>query len=123
MRMVKVGYRRRMRIIIYEDNLLWGVRIKNALSALGHDAVVSAIPIVDGGFEGAIVNLGLRNLPDIVASCHQNCIPVIGHAGHKEADLLESGRRLKIEKIVTNGSLIPHLKSHIDQVFMREFAS
>ena len=59
----------------------------------------------------AIVNLGGRTFSatDVIRSLRAQGVRVIGHAGHKETDLLAAGRDAGCDQIVSNGSLTFHL--------------
>lgn len=97
-----------MTLAIYEDNLMWSVRLSTAAKALGHEAVVigkrEAAP---KGAKVAIVNLGSANfepeklVPELLAQA----VVVIGHAGHKEKDLLALGQAAGCSILATNSEL------------------
>ena len=106
--------------MIYEDNLMWSVRLRNAAVALGHEATVCASASPPGDADCAILNLGFRGMEMAAGHCREAGVPILAHAGHKETELLDCGKRLGCDLIVTNGGLVPHLKSHLDQVIVRE---
>ncbi len=93
-----------MRVLVYELNLFWSVRIGRALEARGHEAEVSS----HGKHENAdmaIVNLSETRAAWIVPELQARGIPILAHAGHKEKELLELGRQLKVTRLVTNSEL------------------
>lgn len=101
-----------MKVLIFETDLLWSVRLANGARALGHEAEVvgpgfGELPVGDV----AIVNLGGRGygVGELVLSLKEAGVFVIGHAGHKEKLLLEGGREFGCDKVVTNGSLAQRL--------------
>jgi hypothetical protein len=94
-----------MRVLILETNLLWSARLKHGVVALGHEAVVSAFVPEDASFDVAILNLGEPRAPAWAASLAAKGVPAIGHAGHKEKDLLDLGRSLGIARCATNSEL------------------
>ena len=96
-----------MTIWIFEPNLLWSSRLSNALKKLGHDAKVVTEISPDATADVAILNLGSNALPaaELAPKLHQLGVETIAHAGHKETELLELGRDLGIDKLVTNSEL------------------
>ena len=95
-----------MRILVYEDNLLWSSRFLNTLRALGHEPEVRTKP-EPGNATVAIVNLGSQRLqPEVlVPALVALGVHVIGHAGHKEKDILELGRTCGCQTVATNSEI------------------
>lgn len=95
-----------VKVLVYEDNLLWSVRIRKSLDAFGHDAVLKTTPDVSEG-DVAIVNLGTASLqPEtLVPSLKAQGIYVIGHAGHKEKELHRLGHEWGCDRLATNSEL------------------
>lgn len=77
--------------------------------------VVTAIPDDLEDVEGAIVNLSKPEFRQAVTQLTANGIPVAGHAGHKEKELLELGREAGCKVLATNSELTFKL----DQVLAR----
>jgi len=97
-----------MRVLIYEDNLMWSSRLVKSVAALGHEAVLRTKAPVDSEIgDVAIVNLGSSTLDpaEIVPALHEKGVKVIAHAGHKEKELHDMGRGLECERLVTNSEL------------------
>lgn len=97
-----------MRIAIFDENLMWSVKLSSGISQLGHSSIVidslaSEIPAVDV----AIVNLGSARLPagTLIPQLKDKAIKVIAHAGHKEKPLLTLGNECGADLVVTNGEL------------------
>jgi len=95
-----------MRVLVYEDNLMWSSRLVQSLRGLGHEPVLLSKPdIVEG--EVAIVNLSSPKfdpeelVPVLVAAG----IRVIGHAGHKEKDLIAMGKAAGCDHVASNSEL------------------
>jgi len=94
-----------MKVWIFEDNLMWSARLVQSLTALGHEPVVlSEIPDAEAAHV-AILNLGASTFATLVTLLRENGVYTIGHAGHKEKDLLELGREAGCDKIATNSEL------------------
>ncbi len=106
-----------MRILILETNLLWSTRLQNAARTLGHEATVARKP-VEGEFDVAIVNLGDAgvNWSELVAGLQSRGTKVVGHAGHKERELLELGRVAGCDKLATNSELANRLDRVLSDV-------
>lgn len=99
-----------MTIWIIERNLLWSTRLKNMATALGHQATVHAAPPSEGLPDVALLNLAQD--PDAETVCREltaRGVKVIGHAGHKEEDKLEIGRRAGCARVATNSELVNKL--------------
>ena len=95
-----------MRILVYEDNLLWSSRFLKTLRALGHDPEVRTKPD-PAGAPVAIVNLGSpgMNAEALVPALITLGVHVIGHAGHKEKEILELGRAAGCQTVATNSEI------------------
>jgi hypothetical protein len=65
--------------------------------------VVSAIP--EGSADVAILNLSSPAFSDLVAALKSAGVYTIGHAGHKEKDLLQLGREAGCDAVATNSEL------------------
>lgn len=95
-----------MRILVYEDNLMWSARLQKSLTALGHEAVVRTKPTVEAG-DAAIVNLGAPSFgpATLVPALREQGVHVIGHAGHRETELHDLGREIGCDTLATNREL------------------
>jgi hypothetical protein len=95
-----------MRILVFEDNLMWSPRLRQTLLALGHEPVMyDRTPAELPQAEGAIVNLGSTrfDIATLVPALKSQGTHVIGHAGHKEKSLLQAGKDAGCDQILTNG--------------------
>lgn len=95
-----------MRVLIFEPNLMWSARLQRSLLALGHEPVLRGEYAGEPG-DAAIVNLGESALDPtaLIAALHEGGVPVIAHAGHKEKELAELGRRAGADVLATNSQL------------------
>lgn len=97
-----------MKVLVFEDNLIWSSRLLQSLRGLGHEPMLlkeigDQIPEA----EVAIVNLGSASMPveDIMPKLKSAGIYVIGHAGHKENPLLDRGRESGCDAVVSNSTI------------------
>ena len=102
------GVPRLMTVLILENNLMWSVRLRHGLVALGHDAKV--VENVSAPFEPAqlaILNLGVESFAtaDVVARLKSAGCRVVAHAGHKESPLMSLGNELGCDQVVSNSTL------------------
>lgn len=108
-----------MRVAVFEDNLMWSSRLIQSLRALGHEAtLVGKLSDNWGQPEAAIVNLGSTSLPatELVPRLHEQGAKVIGHAGHKERDLLTLGKEAGCDTVATNSELTFRLQSLLENL-------
>ncbi|MBX3112081.1 MAG: hypothetical protein KF857_08740 [Fimbriimonadaceae bacterium] len=101
-----------MRVLIFEDNLMWSARLRDSVRSLGHEPVV--VDKMTGGLpsgEVAIVNLGSARLPaaELVPRLKSAGVHVVGHAGHKERPLAQLGNDLGCDQVVSNSTITFHL--------------
>jgi len=96
-----------MRVLIYEDNLMWSSRLVKSVSSLGHEAILRTKVDAEDSGDVAIVNLGSMTLKpeELVPILRERGIKVVAHAGHKEKELHELGRDLECDRLVTNSEL------------------
>lgn len=102
-----------MKVAVYDENLLWSVRLKKGIQALGHEAeVVSALPDDVTTADVAIVNLGSPGIPAdrLVPLLRKAGQVVVAHAGHKEKDKIAEGKGLQCDLLVSNGTLTHRLE-------------
>lgn len=102
---------------------MWSARIARALVALGHtQQTFAALPTTVPDADLAIVNLGSESLPakKLVPVLHEKGIFVVAHAGHKEKNLLEEGREVECNLVVSNSVIANKLAELIEQVKMRD---
>ncbi len=93
-----------MTIILFEDNLMWSARLMQSVKGLGHEgSVVSQVP--DEAADVAIVNLSSERFRSLVPDLREKGIYVIGHAGHKEKELLQFGKEVGCDFLATNSQL------------------
>jgi len=108
-----------MKILYCDENLLWTSRLKLSIQALGHEPIQlklgSEIP---DGVEVAIVNLGMEAelLKSTIENFKEKGIIVIGHAGHKEKNLLQLGKDFGVDRLATNSELTNKLGQIIETI-------
>ncbi len=108
-----------MKIFVFEDNLLWSSRLVKTLRAFCHEpAVKVALPDDVAGYQIAIVNLGSPKIDasSLVPQLKSHGIHVIGHAGHKEKEVLELGRQAGCDTIATNSELTFKIEAMLDRI-------
>ncbi len=97
-----------MKVLVFEDNLMWSVKLSKTIKGLGHECqVLSAIPPELPAAAAAIVNLGSETMgvDSLLPRLRSAGIWVVGHAGHKEKGLLQAGREAGCDLVVTNSVL------------------
>jgi hypothetical protein len=97
-----------MRILLFEDNLMWSSRLVQTLKALGHEPILLSSPPTEAdGAQAAIVNLGSPKLKTaaLIPMLKAMGIHVIGHAGHKEKEVLAFGKDAGCDTLATNSEL------------------
>jgi len=97
-----------MKVLVFEDNLVWSSRLLQTLRHLGHEpTLMKCVDFEPSGAEVAIVNLGSQGLPalQIVPKLKELGIHVIGHSGHKEKGLQANGAELGCDQVVSNSQL------------------
>jgi hypothetical protein len=102
-----------VKVLILEDNLLWSSRLRQTLQAFGHEAVVASSP---QPAEVAIIALGRPAMASEVASLKQLGAFVIGHAGHKEKELLEAGKAAGCDRLASNSELTNKLPQILEEI-------
>jgi hypothetical protein len=103
-----------MTVWIFEDNLMWSARLVQSIRALGHEGIVTTT-VPDGEpAQVAILNLGSSTFATLVPALKGMGVYTIGHAGHKEKDLLQLGREAGCDKIATNSELTYKIESLLD---------
>lgn len=111
-----------MTIAILDDNLLWSTRLKRTVEAFGHRAVVASpttevLPEADV----AIVALspGDPRLEEVLRLLRERGTHLIGHAGHKERDILASPAAGLCHQILTNSQAAFKLEAALALVDIR----
>lgn len=97
-----------MRIFVFEDNLMWSSRLLQSLKALGHEPILrTSLPESAEGALAAIVNLGSQKIPasELIRRLKALGVHVIGHAGHKEKELMEFGKDAGCDTLASNSEL------------------
>lgn len=110
-----------MKVLLYEDNLLWSSRLSQTLRAFGHEPLLRrGLPDSPEGAELAIINLGAKSPSpsDLVTQLHELGIPVLAHAGHREKELMELGRDAGADRLATNSELTFKLPELVEQLRM-----
>lgn len=92
-----------MKVLVYEDNLLWSSRLANSLKKLGHEPILAVERTDEAAV--AIVNLGDPVLMALVPLLRASGVVTIGHAGHKEKQLHELGKEAGCDILATNSEL------------------
>lgn len=108
-----------MRVLLLEDNLMWSVRTRKGLEALGHEVTVLSRP--QGQLPESdlvIVNLGATRFDAIeqVKALKQRGTRTIGHVGHKDKGQWKAGEQAGCEKVVSNGTLANRLQAVMDSL-------
>lgn|GEM_PF-552426 len=97
-----------MKVLIFEDNLIWSERLRKTVTGLGHEAIViSRLKAVLPDGDVAILNLGSETLwsSELVAGLKAKGFHLVGHAGHKEKQKLQEGREEGVDQVVSNSTL------------------
>lgn len=107
-----------MRILIFDEDLMWSVRLKSGLEKLGHGVEVFDKPGAFFGGDVAILNLSSNvfSVESLVRDLHCAGVYCIAHAGHKEGEKLAAGVSAGVDFIVTNGELARKLEHVIEKV-------
>ena len=108
-----------MRILVFEDNLMWSARLKKTINSLGHETILlGSIPAALPSADAAIVNLGSSTMDAqlLVPKLKEAGVYVVAHAGHKEKQLQELGKTLACDKLASNSELTFKLKEILDLV-------
>lgn len=108
-----------MRVIVFEDNLLWSSRLVKSLKALGHESLLrTKLPDEIVKADVAIVNLGSATIPaaELIPKLKGWGIHVIGHAGHKETELIQFGKDAGCDTLATNSQITFKLAELLDSV-------
>lgn len=105
-----------MRVLIYEDNLIWSARLVRSVRAFGHEAIVVDKPEPMAG-DVAILNLGSLTLPtaELAPKLQAAGVVTIAHAGHKEKPLHEMGRQAGCDILATNSELTHKIEELLDR--------
>ncbi len=97
-----------MKVLIFEDNLMWSAKLKKTAESLGHEAqILDRMPHALPDAQAAIVNLGSESLgvDALLPLLKEQGVWTVGHAGHKEKSLLDAGREAGCDLVVTNSTL------------------
>ncbi len=100
-----------MRVLLLESNLFWSQRLRMGVHHLGAEPLLNQ---PDAEADVAIVNLAEVDPSTISALKGRGCF-VIGHAGHKEKELIERGKAAGCDRIVTNGALTHKLEQILQE--------
>ncbi len=103
-------------MLLFDDNLMWSARLCKSLKALGHEPeVVGEVPEATDA-RVAIVNLGSPKFDaaTVVPRLRALGVHVIGHAGHKEKEVLELGRVAGCDTLASNSTLTFGLEGLLD---------
>lgn len=108
-----------MKILIFENNLLWSERLKMSVQSLGYEPILlSKIPESLPAAKVAILNLSMDSflLSALMPKLKEQNLYVIAHAGHKEKEKLELGHKLGCDQIVSNGTLTYKIEEILSKV-------
>ena len=108
-----------MRVFVFEDNLMWSSRLLQTLRSLGHEPILrTAMPSDREGADVAIVNLGSAKIPNAELIPHLKTlgIHVIGHAGHKEKELMAFGEDAGCDTLATNSELTFKIEAILNRI-------
>ena len=98
---------------------MWSSRFANTVKGSGHEAVVTST-IPEGTADAAIVNLGDPNVAQIASGLAERGIYTIAHAGHKEKELMELGKQIKVDRVATNSEITNKLPKMLDEAFAQK---
>jgi hypothetical protein len=104
-----------MVVWLFESNLMWSSRLKQSFEGLGHEVSIET-DVPERAADVAVVNLGDRNVADVINALRAKNISVIAHAGHKEKELLDLGRGLEVDRLATNSELTFKLPQIIEEI-------
>lgn len=106
-----------MSVVIYERNLMWGVRLRNAVATLGVPVAVRDHHQPEPAVV-AIVNLGdaPEALAPLIEALKAQGTYVLGHAGHKEQPLHKLGNEWGCHYVATNSEIANKLPKLLAQV-------
>lgn len=95
-----------MKVLIVDDNLMWTSRLRKSLASLGHTSEVGSAESGES-CDIAIVNLSSKgvNPTESIQELRARGVRTICHAGHKEKDLLNAGRKAGCDHIATHSEL------------------
>jgi hypothetical protein len=93
-----------VKVLVLEKNLLWSSRVRRTLEALGHAVTVTAVAPLHFDFDIALVGLADDSLGEI-GRLREAGIFVIGHAGHKEKELIARGLAAGCSRVLSNSEL------------------
>ena len=102
-----------MKVLVLEDNLMWSSRLRQTLTAFGHEAIIATSP---QPCDVAIIGLERKSMSEDVAELKRLGVFVIGHAGHKEKHLHAAGREAGCDRLATNGELTHKLPQILESV-------
>ena len=74
--------------------------------------VTTTVP--EGAAGAAIVNLGDPNVGPIVSELASRGIYTIAHAGHKEKELINLGKQMKVDRVASNSEITNKLPQMLD---------
>ncbi len=103
-----------MKVALFEPNLFWDAKARAALAADGWTVVPAE---AEDWTDVRAVVVGLyappKDLQAVLERARRNGLPVLGHAGHKEKELLALGGELGCERVISNGEFAHRLKTHL----------
>ncbi|MCU0315845.1 MAG: hypothetical protein MUC92_04575 [Fimbriimonadaceae bacterium] len=97
-----------MRVLVFEDDLIWSTRLRQSVRGHGHDVTMyTEIPHSIPPADVAILNLASEKMMNdkLIKKLKVQGTMVIGHAGHKESALLAKGSQAGCDLVVTNSML------------------
>ena len=98
---------------------MWSSRFVNTVKGSGHEAVVT-IAVPNGTADAAIVNLGDPNVESTVTELAKKGVYTIAHAGHKEKELIELGKQIKVDRVATNSEITNKLPQMLDEAIAQK---
>ncbi|MBX7132404.1 MAG: hypothetical protein K1X67_06975 [Fimbriimonadaceae bacterium] len=110
-----------MKVLVFDDNLMWAPRLRQTLAGLGHEPIMlSWVPEALPEAQVAIVNLSSSRLEveSLIRTLKAQGRYVIGHAGHKEVELREMGRVAGCDQILSNSQTTFSLEKALDLVVL-----
>jgi selenocysteine lyase/cysteine desulfurase len=106
-----------MKVLLFEDDLIWSSRLSKTLKSLGHEPEVMLVSPLETDAKVAIINLASKKIdPETTVPALRNLgVFVIGHAGHKEQENLQLGSDCGCDLVASNSSVTYKIEQLLDQ--------
>lgn len=108
-----------MTVLIFEKNLLWLPRVKNAVERQGlHPEIIRSPQEELPPASLAVINLAdhCEELEALFGQLKSNGTEALAHCSHSEAALIQSARAAGFKKIFANGVFISRLEQELERL-------